>query len=117
MRHRKATSTLDRKSASRKSLLRHLMTSLVISERITTTSAKAKAVRPLIERLITTAKKQTLAGRRIVRKTLYTESAAKKLFETIAPRFKDRHGGYTRILKVGSRPGDGAEQVRLEFLS
>ena len=116
MRHRKTTRTLDRNSAARSALLRHLMTSLVMHDHIITTEAKAKELRPRIERLITKAKKQTLVSRRSVRRVLYTEAATKKLFETIAPRYKERAGGYTRLLKIGSRLGDGAQRTRLEFL-
>ncbi len=115
MRHRKATKILSRESHVRKALMRNLLTSFVIYGKIKTTEAKAKAVRPRLERLITVAKGGTLADRRSVQKTLDTEKAVKVMMETVAPKMKDRNGGYTRIVKLGPRKGDGAEIVQLEL--
>lgn len=116
MRHRKSSLTLDRKRSARKALVRHLVTSMILAERMTTTEAKAKALRPIVERLVTRAKQQTLASRRIVRKSLTTEAATTKLFTVLAPRYAQRRGGYTRLLKMGTRVGDGARRARLEFV-
>ncbi|HSR88918.1 MAG TPA: 50S ribosomal protein L17 [Candidatus Udaeobacter sp.] len=116
MRHQKNKVTLDRKTAARRSLLANLAESLVLYEKIRTTRAKAKALSPFVERLITRAKQQTLTARRDLMKTLYTENAIKKLMENIAPRYKDRQGGFTRIIMVKNRKGDGAEEVLIELV-
>ena len=116
MRHKKNKVTLDRKTAARRSLLANLAESLILYEKIKTTRAKAKAVRSLTERLITKAKAQTLTARRGLMKTLYTENAIKKMMEVIGPRYKDRHGGYTRIVLLKNRKGDGAEEVIVELV-
>lgn len=116
MRHQKNKVTLDRKTAARRSLLANLAESLVLYEKIKTTRAKAKAARSLVERLITKAKTPTLAARRELMKTLYTENAIKKLMEVIGPRYKDRNGGYTRIVLLKNRKGDGAEEVIVELV-
>lgn len=116
MRHQKNKVTLDRKTAARRSLLANLAESLILYEKIKTTKAKAKALRPYVERLITKAKLQTLAGRRDIMKSLYTQNAVKKLMENIAPRFKERPGGFTRIVMVRNRKGDGAEEVLIELV-
>ena len=115
MRHRNATKILSRKSHARKALLRSLLTSFALHGRMTTSKAKAKTVQPQLERLITAARKGTLAGRRYVQKTLYTEKAVKAMVETVAPKVKGQSGGYTRIVKIGRRKGDGADVVRLEL--
>lgn len=116
MRHQKNKVTLDRKTAGRRSLLANLAESVVLYEKITTTKAKAKATRSLVERLITRSKKGTLADRRELAKVLYTQNAIKKLMEEIGPRYKERAGGYTRITMVKNRVGDGAEEVVLELV-
>ncbi|KKR34634.1 MAG: 50S ribosomal protein L17 [Candidatus Magasanikbacteria bacterium GW2011_GWA2_40_10] len=116
MRHQKNKVTLDRKTAARRSLLANLAESLVLYEKIKTTKAKAKALAPFVARLITKAKLQTLAGRRELMKVLYTENAIKKLMEVIAPKYKDREGGYTRIIMLKNRKGDGAEEVLIELV-
>ena len=116
MRHQKNKVTLDRKTAARRSLLANLAESLILYEKIKTTKAKAKALRPYVERLITKAKLQTLAGRRDIMNSLYTQNAVKKLMENIAPRFKERPGGFTRIVMVRNRKGDGAEEVLIELV-
>jgi len=116
MRHQKNKVTLDRKTAARRSLLANLAESLILYEKIKTTKAKAKALRPYVERLITRAKMQTLAARRELMKTLYTQNAIKKLMENVGPRYKERSGGFTRIIMLKNRKGDGAEEVLIEFV-
>ena len=116
MRHQKNKVTLDRKTAARRSLLAYLAESLVLYEKIKTTKAKAKALRPYVERLITRAKMQTLAARRELMKTLYTQNAIKKLMENVGPRNKERSEGFTRIIMLKNRKGDGAEEVLIEFV-
>ena len=116
MRHRKNKATLGRESAQRKALMRSLAESLIIHDGIKTTQAKAKALRMFVEPLVTKAKQGTLAQRRNIIKALYTDAAVKKLMDDIAPRYKERQGGYTRIIKLGSRQNDGAEMVRIEFV-
>ena len=116
MRHQVHGKKLSRSSGHRKALYRNLVQSLVEHERITTTLAKAKAVRPVAEQLITRAKKQDLAARRAVISFLPTSAAADKVYEVLAPRFADRPGGYTRIIKVGRRTGDGVEMAVLELV-
>lgn len=116
MRHQKNKLTLDRKAAPRRALLKHLAESLILHERIRTTKAKAKAVRSVVERLITKAKPATLTARRIVAKELYTDNAVKKMLEVIAPRYKERAGGYTRVTVLPERKGDGADEAVVEFV-
>jgi len=116
MRHRKKGKTLDRKKASREALLRSLATSIVIYEKIKTTKAKAKAVKPLVEKMVTLAKKNDLNARRKLLETLYHKKAVNKALEVLGPRYKDRKGGYTRIINLGPRQGDGAEMVQIEFV-
>ena len=116
MRHRNTTKTLKRKVSARKALLRDLATSVVVYESIKTTEGKAKAVQPLVERLITKAKKGDLTARRALLGFFTTEQPVNKLLEVIGPRFKDRDGGYTRIVKIGNRQGDGARVVKLELV-
>lgn len=116
MRHLKKRRRLSRDSAQRKALLRSLVTSFLEKERIRTTKAKAKAVRPVVEKIITLAKKGTLHSRRRVSRFVYKKEVLKKLFEDIAPRFSERPGGYTRIIKLGPRAGDGAEMAVIELV-
>lgn len=116
MRHRNKNPKLNRESGPRKALLRGLITNVINFESITTTTGKANAARPLVEKLITKAKKGDLAARREVAKVLYTQKTVKKLMDDIAPRYKDRKGGYTRITKLGYRQGDGALMVALELV-
>lgn len=116
MRHQKKKATLDRKSPARRSLLANLVESLVLYEKITTTSAKAKALRPVVERLITKSKQNNLAARRYLATFLYTAKAIKKMMEVLGPRYADRKGGYTRITKVGVRRGDGGEKSVIELV-
>jgi len=116
MRHRKKGKVLDRKVGPRTALLRGLAVSLILYEKMQTTKAKAKTVKPIVERLITRGKENTLAARRYLLKYLYKEAAVKKVLEELGPRYKDRKGGYTRIINVGRRQGDGAEVVQIELV-
>ena len=116
MRHRKGGYKLQRDPSARRALLRGLATSMILHERIETTVTRAKAVRPKVERMITLAKRDTLHARRQAAAYLYQPEAVRKLFDTIGPRFADRSGGYTRILRLGPRKGDGAETAILELL-
>lgn len=116
MRHRKSFNKLGRTASHRKALLSNLTTELFLHKRIKTTHVKAKATRPLAERLITFAKEGTLSARRHVLKTVRNKKAMKELFDEIAPAFASRNGGYTRIVKLGQRPGDGAEIAYLELV-
>jgi len=116
MRHRKAGRKLGRSSGHRKALYRNLIIELFRHERIKTTEAKAKAIRPLAEKLITLGKRGDLHARRLAAARLNDPFAVKKLFEELAPRYEDRPGGYTRILKLGRRQGDGAEMAIIELV-
>lgn len=116
MRHRKGGYKLQRDPSARRALLRGLTTSVILHERIQTTVTKAKAVRPQVERVITLAKRDTLHARRQAAAYLYEPRAVRKLFDRIGPRFADRAGGYTRIVRLGPRKGDGAETAILELL-
>src|SRR3712207_1075141 len=110
MRHRKGGYKLGRDVQARRALLRNLTTSIVMEERVVTTVVKAKATKPLIEKMITLAKKDTLHTRRLAAAFLMTPASVQKLFDSIGPRFAQRNGGYTRIVRLGPRKGDGAEQ-------
>ena len=116
MRHRVAGYKLKRDGSSRKALLRSLITSVIEQERVITTVPKAKAVKPLVDRMITLGKEDTLTARRDAARVLYTPSSVKKLFDTLATRFGQRSGGYTRIVRLGPRKGDGAEQAMIELV-
>lgn len=116
MRHRVKGKKLSRDSAKRKALLRNLVTSFLEKERIRTTLAKAKATRPIAEKMITLAKKNSLHSRRLAFRFIYKRDVVKKLFDEIGPRFSERPGGYTRIVKIGPRAGDGAEMALLELV-
>jgi large subunit ribosomal protein L17 len=116
MRHLKAGSKLGRQPAHRRATLRNLVTNLIEKERIQTTLLRAKAARPLAERMITLGKRDSLHARRQAAGFLMTATATRKLFADLAPRFSDRAGGYTRIVRTGWRIGDGAELAILEFL-
>jgi large subunit ribosomal protein L17 len=116
MRHRKHHTKLTRKSGPRRQLIRNLSAALITHERILTTEAKAKALRPLVERLVTLGKKGTLHHRRMAFAALQKKQAVHKLFEEIAPRFTERPGGYTRIIRGGQRSGDGAWMAYIEFV-
>ena len=116
MRHRVNGKKLRRNTAHRRALLRNLVTSLLERERVRTTLAKAKATRPLAEKMITLAKKDTLHTRRLVLRFIFKKNIVKKLFEEIGPRFIERPGGYTRIVKISPRAGDGAEMAMIELV-
>ena len=117
MRHQKKRGKLSRNSAHRKSLLRTMSKQLIEHERIQTTQPKAKALRPEFEKLITLAKRGDLHARRQALATLHNDKfAVHKLFEEIAPRYRERNGGYTRIVKLGPRGSDSAEMVFLELV-
>ena len=116
MKHRRGFNPLERMAAHRKALHRNMVTSLFRQERIRTTKAKALAVRRTAEKMITRAKEDTVHNRRIVSGRLFDEAIVAKLFTDIAPRMKERNGGYTRILKLGERKGDAAEVVILELV-
>ena len=116
MRHKVAGWKLGRNTAHRRSLLRNLVTSLIIEERIETTIPKAKAMRPHVEKMITLGKRGDLAARRRAGSYLMTKDAVSKLFDTIAPRFGDRNGGYLRIVRTAWQKGDGAEKAFIELL-
>lgn len=116
MRHNARVSTFGRKTGPRKALIRGLVTSLVEHGRIKTTLAKAKELRRHVERAVTTGKDQTLHAQRLLLSRYPNEKAVSIIMKEIAPRMKDRPGGYTRILKLGQRPGDAAEMALIEFV-
>jgi large subunit ribosomal protein L17 len=116
MRHKEAGWKLGRNTAHRRSLLRNLVTSLIIEERIETTLPKAKAMRPQVEKMITLGKRGDLWARRQAGAYLMTREAVTKLFDTVAPRFGDRNGGYLRIVRTGWQRGDGADKAFVELL-
>ncbi|MBS1858650.1 MAG: 50S ribosomal protein L17 [Acidobacteria bacterium] len=116
MRHQYAGYKLKRDVGARKALLRNLATSVIDVERVVTTVPKAKAVKPIVEHLITLAKKDTLHARRQAAAVLNTPKSVKKLFDTLGTRFGQRNGGYARIVRLGPRKGDGAEQAMIELV-
>jgi large subunit ribosomal protein L17 len=116
MRHLKSGYKLKRNVSARRALLRGLVTNVIDVERIVTTPQKAKAAQPLVEKMITLAKKDTLHTRRQAAAFLNTPASVQKLFDKLGTRFGQRNGGYTRIVRLGFRKGDGAEQVMLELV-
>ena len=116
MRHQKKTVKLGRKEGHRKSLLANLVVSLIEHSRIKTTLAKAKAIKPLAEKVVTIGKKNTLHARRTAKAVLRQDDAVKKLFADVAPRAANRHGGYTRIIKLGMRKSDAAPMAFIEWV-
>jgi len=116
MRHQKKGKTLGRKKGPRKAMQRNLVTSFIIYEKIKTTEAKARVLRPLVEKIITLAKVNTLHHRRQALKTLYLPATVKKLFEVIGPKYQGRKGGYTRLVKLPPRKNDGAKMAVLELV-
>ena len=116
MKHRRGFNPLERMAAHRKALRRNMVTSLFRQERIKTTKAKALEIRRAAEKMITRAKEDSVHNRRIVSSRLFDDGIVAKLFTNIAPRMKDRNGGYTRIIKLGERKGDAAEIVILELV-
>ncbi len=116
MRHRRAGWKLGRNTEHRRALLRNLVTSLIVEERIETTITKAKAMRPHVEKMITLGKRGDVAARRLAASYLMTRDAVNKLFDSISPRYGDREGGYLRIIHSGFRRGDGGEMALVELL-
>jgi large subunit ribosomal protein L17 len=116
MRHKVAGYKLGRNTSHRRSLLRNLVTSVIVEERIETTVPKAKAAKPIVEKMITLGKRGDLAARRLAAAYLMTSEAVVKLFDTVGPRFGDRNGGYTRIIRTHWNKGDGADKAFLELL-
>ena len=116
MKHRIKGSGLNRPAEVRKRLIRSMMGSLLRYERITTTETRAKELRRHIEKLVTTARRGDLHSRRLALSTLPDPPAVAKLFDVVAPRFKDRPGGYTRVTRLGPRKGDGAPMAQIEFV-
>jgi large subunit ribosomal protein L17 len=116
MRHLKRTAKLGRTSEHRNAMLANMVCSLILHKRVTTTLAKAKAARSVAEKMVTLGKRGTINDRRLAVARLHQESAAKILFKDIAPAFKDRKGGYTRIVKMNQRNGDAAQRAILEWV-
>ncbi|MEQ1856125.1 MAG: 50S ribosomal protein L17 [Longimicrobiales bacterium] len=116
MRHRNKGKKLSRTSTHRRALLRNMATSLFLHERIETTTTKAKELRPYAERLITLARRGDVHARRIAGRKIQDRDVLGKLFDDIAPRYAERPGGYTRILKLGNRKGDAAEMSLIELV-
>jgi large subunit ribosomal protein L17 len=116
MKHGVSGYKLKRDGGSRKALLKGLVTSVIEQERVITTIPKAKAVQPLVEKMITLAKRDTLHTRRQAAAFLETPAAVQKLFDKLGTRFGQRNGGYTRVVRLGFRKGDGAEQAMLELV-
>ena len=116
MRHKRAGYKLKRDAGSRKALFKGLVTSVIEHERVVTTVPKAKAIKPLVEKMITLAKRDTLHTRRQAAAFLETPGTVKKLFDKLGTRFGQRNGGYTRVVRLGFRKGDGAEQAMVELV-
>ena len=116
MRHHNVKRKFGRVRRVRTALMKSLARSLVIAEKIKTTEAKAKELRPYVEKLVTLGKVNTPAHRRILASRLGEDSEAKKIVELLSPRYKDRKGGYTRIVKLGRRTSDGSPMAHIEFV-
>lgn len=116
MRHRRTTATLGRSPAHRKAMFRNMVTDLLRHEKIRTTEAKAKVLRPLAERMITLGKRESLHARRYAARVIRDKAVLRKLFDDLAPRYAERPGGYTRIIKLSSRPGDRADMAIIELV-
>ncbi len=116
MRHRRTTATLGRAPAHRKAMLRNMVTDLLRHEKIRTTEAKAKVLRPLAERMITLGKRESLHARRHAARIIRDKAVLRKLFDDLAPRYAERPGGYTRITKLSARPGDQANMAVIELV-
>ncbi len=116
MRHGMAHRKLGRTSSHRKAMFRNQVASMILSERIITTLVKAKELRPIVEKFVTLGRKDSVHARRQAAESISDNSLVQKLFNDIAPRMSDREGGYTRIIKLGPRRGDGAEMAILEFV-
>ena len=116
MRHRKKVTTLGRGANHRRALMRNLARAFFINGSIMTTEAKAKAIKPTVEKLITMARQDTLHSRRKIIQAVGSNAIAEKIIKEISPRYKERAGGYTRIVKIGTRAGDNAKKVYLELI-
>ena len=116
MRHRNAGFKLGRNTSHRRAMLRNLVTSVILMDRVETTITKCKATRPLIEKMITLGKRGTVHARRQAAAYLMTPESVDRLFATVAPRYADRNGGYLRITRSGARKGDAAEMAFIELL-
>jgi large subunit ribosomal protein L17 len=116
MRHKVGTAKLKRDVGARNSLLKNMVTSVILTDYIVTTVPKAKAVKPIVDKMITLAKRDTLHTRRQAASFLETPASVKKLFDSLGPKFSQRNGGYTRIVRLGFRKGDGAELCKLELV-
>jgi large subunit ribosomal protein L17 len=116
MRHGVAQKKLNRTASHRTAMFANMAAALIKHEQIVTTVPKAKALRPVVERLVTLAKRGDLGSRRLAAQRLRDEMMAKKLFDTLGPRYKDRAGGYTRVIKAGFRHGDNAPVAVIEFV-
>ncbi len=116
MRHHNSNRKLGRKRKGRSALLRTMAVSLIRYEKISTTEAKAKELRPYVEKLVTKGKKDTLTSRRLVAEKLGKSLAIQKLFKKIGPKYQSRAGGYTRIIKLPNRQSDGSKMAQIEFV-
>lgn len=116
MRHGKTIAKLGRTASHRKALMKNLATNLIKKEKVTTTIEKAKAIRPYVEKLITRAKESSVHNKREAAKKIRDRKVLVKLFDDVGPRFKERNGGYTRIMRLGFRPGDAAEMAIIELV-
>ncbi len=116
MRHGVAGRKLGRPTGHRQALYRNLVTDLLRYERITTTLAKAKAIQPIAEKLVTVGKEDSVHHRRLAASRLYDRKIVQKLFDVVGPRFAERPGGYTRVIRLGPRLGDAAEMARIELV-
>jgi len=116
MRHRKSGRKLNRTSSHRKAMFANMAAALIRHEQIVTTLPKAKELKPFVEKLVTLAKKGDLAARRMAISKVRDQAMVRKLFDTIGPRYDDRNGGYTRVLKAGFRYGDSAHVAVIEFV-
>ena len=115
MRHLKKSRKFHRERGQRKALMKSLVTALVLHGKIRTTEAKAKELRPAVEKMVSRARVKTPYAVRQVRRTL-ADHVAKKLFDEVAPKYRERHGGYTRIVKLGARRSDGSQMAQIEFV-
>lgn len=116
MRHRKGGFKLGRNTSHRRALLRNLVTSIILNDRVQTTITKCKASRPLVEKMVTLGKNGSVHARRQALAYLMTPESVDRLFKTVAPRYTERNGGYTRIVRIGQRQGDAAEVAFIELL-
>ena len=116
MRHKKTTKILDRKIGPRKALIKNLAGQLIVFEKVRTTKAKAKVIKPYVEKLVTKSENNDLVTKRYLKTKLNLDNAIKKLLEVYGPKFKERKGGYLKIIKADTRKGDGAEMVYITFV-